>query len=192
MFTLSATDADGSAYIGSEAKREQSVPHDIPAPAPEKNKISEIGTAPEAGIKTEKDNEDPDSVENILSRILGSAGGRVKPAPRVVAEEKTAAKKKDEKIEVTAEAEPEVVDPEPAPEPVAQKPEPKKIESPIVTESVISDAAVDKTEARRARRVRTIGRAAELFDEYLSAQSDEEKKKLTDSIDCIVVDKDKK
>ncbi|MFR6640349.1 MAG: hypothetical protein ACLUSP_02550 [Christensenellales bacterium] len=68
----------------------------------------------------------------------------------------------------------------------------EKTESPIVTESVISDAAVDKTEARRARRVRTIGRAAELFDEYLSAQSDEEKKKLTDSIDCIVVDKDKK
>lgn len=192
LFTLSAADADGSAYIGSEAKREQSAPPDIPAPAPEKNKISEIGTAPEAGIKTEKGNEDPDSVENILSRILGSTGGRVKPAPRVVAEGKTAAKKKDEKIEVTAEVKPEVADPEPAPEPVAQKPEPKKTESPIVTESVISDAAVDKTEARRARRVRTIGRAAELFDEYLSAQSDDEKKKLTDSIDCIVVDKNKK
>ncbi|MFR6640348.1 MAG: hypothetical protein ACLUSP_02545 [Christensenellales bacterium] len=49
LFTLSAADADGSAYIGSEAKREQSAPPDIPAPAPEKTRFpkSELLPKPE-------------------------------------------------------------------------------------------------------------------------------------------------
>lgn len=179
LFDNSAFSVEESAYIGKSEEK--------PAPEPEQEKKEE---EPER----QEESSDPDSVENILGRILASTRSTVKPAPSVAKpiEKKTAEKPKKavkpepSVEEILAEAEEHVADDE---KEVPQTAEPEKI---VVDEKIREDAAIAKTERKRAGRVRTIGRAAELFDEYLSAQSDEDKKKLAESIDCIVVDKDKK
>lgn len=179
LFDNSAFSVEESAYIGKSEEK--------PAPEPEQEKKEE---------ETERkdENSDLDSVENILGRILAATRSTVKPAPSVAKPiEKKAAEKPKKAVkpepsfeEILAEAEEHVADDE---KEVPQTAEPEKI---VVDEKIREDAAIAKTERKRAGRVRTIGRAAELFDEYLSAQSDEDKKKLAESIDCIVVDKDKK
>lgn len=179
LFDNSAFSVEESAYIGKSEEK--------PAPEPEQEKKEE---------ETERkdENSDLDSVENILGRILAATRSTVKPAPSVAKPiEKKAAEKPKKAVkpepsveEIFAEAEEHVADDE---KEVPQTAEPEKI---VVDEKIREDAAIAKTERKRAGRVRTIGRAAELFDEYLSAQSDEDKKKLAESIDCIVVDKDKK
>lgn len=179
LFDNSAFSVEESAYIGKSEEK--------PAPEPEQEKKEE---------ETERkdENSDLDSVENILGRILAATRSTVKPAPSVAKPiEKKAAEKPKKAVkpepsveEIFAEAEENVADDE---KEVPQTAEPEKI---VVDEKIREDAAIAKTERKRAGRVRTIGRAAELFDEYLSAQSDEDKKKLAESIDCIVVDKDKK
>lgn len=178
LFDNSAFSVEESAYIGKSEEK--------PAPEPEQEKKEE---------ETERkdENSDLDSVENILGRILAATRSTVKPAPSVAKPiEKKAAEKPKKAVkpepaveEIFAEAEEHVADDE---KEVPQTAEPEKI---VVDEKIREDAAIAKTERKRAGRVRTIGRAAELFDEYLSAQSDEDKKKLAESIDCIVVDKDK-
>ena len=179
LFDNSAFSVEESAYIGKSEEK--------PAPEPEQEKKEEE-------TERKEENSDPDSVENILGRILASTRSTVKPAPSVAKPiEKKAAEKPKKAVkpepsveEILAEAEEHVADDE---KEVPQTAEPEKI---VVDEKIREDAAIAKTERKRAGRVRTIGRAAELFDEYLSAQSDEDKKKLAESIDCIVVDKDKK
>lgn len=179
LFDNSAFSVEESAYIGKSEEK--------PAPEPEQEKKEEE-------TERKEENSDPDSVENILGRILAATRSTVKPAPSVAKPiEKKAAEKPKKAVkpepsveEIFAEAEENVADDE---KEVPQTAEPKKI---VVDEKIREDAAIAKTERKRAGRVRTIGRAAELFDEYLSAQSDEDKKKLAESIDCIVVDKDKK
>ena len=179
LFDNSAFSVEESAYIGKSEEK--------PAPEPEQEKKEEE-------TERKEENSDPDSVENILGRILAATRSTVKPAPSVAKPiEKKAAEKPKKAVkpepsveEIFAEAEENVADDE---KEVPQTAEPEKI---VVDEKIREDAAIAKTERKRAGRVRTIGRAAELFDEYLSAQSDEDKKKLAESIDCIVVDKDKK
>lgn len=179
LFDNSAFSVEESAYIGKSEEK--------PAPEPEPEKKEEE-------TERKEENSDPDSVENILGRILAATRSTVKPAPSVAKPiEKKAAEKPKKAVkpepsveEIFAEAEENVADDE---KEVPQTAEPEKI---VVDEKIREDAAIAKTERKRAGRVRTIGRAAELFDEYLSAQSDEDKKKLAESIDCIVVDKDKK
>lgn len=179
LFDNSAFSVEESAYIG---KSEEKL-----APEPEQEKKEEE-------TERKEENSDLDSVENILGRILAATRSTVKPAPSVAKHiEKKAAEKPKKAVkpepsveEIFAEAEENVADDE---KEVPQTAEPEKI---VVDEKIREDAAIAKTERKRAGRVRTIGRAAELFDEYLSAQSDEDKKKLAESIDCIVVDKDKK
>ena len=179
LFDNSAFSVEESAYIGKSEEK--------PAPEPEQEKKEEE-------TERKEENSDLDSVENILGRILAATRSTVKPAPSVAKPiEKKAAEKPKKAVkpepsveEIFAEAEENVADDE---KEVPQTAEPEKI---VVDEKIREDAAIAKTERKRAGRVRTIGRAAELFDEYLSAQSDEDKKKLAESIDCIVVDKDKK
>lgn len=179
LFDNSAFSVEESAYIGKSEEK--------PAPEPEPEKKEEE-------TERKEENSDLDSVENILGRILAATRSTVKPAPSVAKPiEKKAAEKPKKAVkpepsveEILAEAEEHVADDE---KEVPQTAEPEKI---VVDEKIREDAAIAKTERKRAGRVRTIGRAAELFDEYLSAQSDEDKKKLAESIDCIVVDKDKK
>lgn len=179
LFDNSAFSVEESAYIGKSEEK--------PAPEPEQEKKEEE-------TERKEENSDLDSVENILGRILAATRSTVKPAPSVAKPiEKKAAEKPKKAVkpepsveEILAEAEEHVADDE---KEVPQTAEPEKI---VVDEKIREDAAIAKTERKRAGRVRTIGRAAELFDEYLSAQSDEDKKKLAESIDCIVVDKDKK
>ena len=179
LFDNSAFSVEESAYIGKSEEK--------PAPEPEQEKKEEE-------TERQEESSDPDSVENILGRILAATRSTVKPAPSVAKPiEKKAAEKPKKAVkpepsveEILAEAEEHVADDE---KEVPQTAEPEKI---VVDEKIREDAAIAKTERKRAGRVRTIGRAAELFDEYLSAQSDEDKKKLAESIDCIVVDKDKK
>lgn len=179
LFDNSAFSVEESAYIGKSEEK--------PAPEPEQEKKEEE-------TERKEENSDPDSVENILGRILAATRSTVKPAPSVAKPiEKKAAEKPKKAVkpepsveEIFAEAEENVADDE---KEIPQTAEPEKI---VVDEKIREDAAIAKTERKRAGRVRTIGRAAELFDEYLSAQSDEDKKKLAESIDCIVVDKDKK
>lgn len=179
LFDNSAFSVEESAYIGKSEEK--------PAPEPEQEKKEEE-------TERKEENSDLDSVENILGRILAATRSTVKPAPSVAKPiEKKAAEKPKKAVkpepsveEIFAEAEENVADDE---KEVPQTAEPEKI---VVDEKIREDAAIAKTERKRAGRVRTIGRAAELFDEYLSAQSDEDKKKLAESIDCIVADKDKK
>ncbi len=179
LFDNSTFSVEESAYIGKSEEK--------PAPEPEQEKKEEE-------TERQEESSDPDSVENILGRILAATRSTVKPAPSVAKPiEKKAAEKPKKAVkpepsveEILAEAEEHVADDE---KEVPQTAEPEKI---VVDEKIREDAAIAKTERKRAGRVRTIGRAAELFDEYLSAQSDEDKKKLAESIDCIVVDKDKK
>lgn len=179
LFDNSAFSVEESAYIGKSEEKS--------APEPEQEKKEEE-------TERKEENSDLDSVENILGRILAATRSTVKPAPSVAKPiEKKAAEKPKKAVkpepsveEIFAEAEENVADDE---KEVPQTAEPEKI---VVDEKIREDAAIAKTERKRAGRVRTIGRAAELFDEYLSAQSDEDKKKLAESIDCIVVDKDKK
>lgn len=179
LFDNSTFSVEESAYIGKSEEK--------PAPEPEQEKKEEE-------TERQEESSDPDSVENILGRILAATRSTVKPAPSVAKPiEKKAAEKPKKAVkpepsveEILAEAEENVADDE---KEVPQTAEPEKI---VVDEKIREDAAIAKTERKRAGRVRTIGRAAELFDEYLSAQSDEDKKKLAESIDCIVVDKDKK
>ncbi len=179
LFDNSAFSVEESAYIGKNEEK--------PAPEPEQEKKEEE-------TERKEENSDLDSVENILGRILAATRSTVKPAPSVAKPiEKKAAEKPKKAVkpepsveEIFAETEENVADDE---KEVPQTAEPEKI---VVDEKIREDAAIAKTERKRAGRVRTIGRAAELFDEYLSAQSDEDKKKLAESIDCIVVDKDKK
>lgn len=179
LFDNSAFSVEESAYIGKSEEK--------PAPEPEQGKKEEE-------TERKEENSDLDSVENILGRILAATRSTVKPAPSVAKPiEKKAAEKPKKAVkpepsveEIFAKAEENVADDE---KEVPQTAEPEKI---VVDEKIREDAAIAKTERKRAGRVRTIGRAAELFDEYLSAQSDEDKKKLAESIDCIVVDKDKK
>lgn len=179
LFDNSAFSVEESAYIGKSEEK--------PAPEPEQEKKEEE-------TERKEENSDLDSVENILGRILAATRSTVKPAPSVAKPiEKKAAEKPKKAVkpepsveEIFAEAEENIADDE---KEVPQTAEPEKI---VVDEKIREDAAIAKTERKRAGRVRTIGRAAELFDEYLSAQSDEDKKKLAESIDCIVVDKDKK
>lgn len=181
LFDNSAFSVEESAYIGKSEEK--------PAPEPEQEKKEEE-------TERKEENSDLDSVENILGRILAATRSTVKPAPSVAKPiEKKAAEKPKKAVkpepsveEIFAEAEENVADDEKE-VPQTEEAEPEKI---VVDEKIREDAAIAKTERKRAGRVRTIGRAAELFDEYLSAQSDEDKKKLAESIDCIVVDKDKK
>ena len=162
----------------------------------EEKPVSSVPEIKEEELEPEKDNSDPDSVENILGRILASTRKKVKPVSPVA---KPIEKKPADKPKKTVKPEPEI-EVEHAISAAADEQKPvsdqthvvPEIPAIVVEEKVRDEAAIAKTERKRAGRVRTIGRAAELFDEYLSAQSDEDKKKLAESIDCIVVDKDKK
>lgn len=174
LFDNPAVGFGESSYTGKDENK--------PAPEPEKKK-----EASERG----EDNSDPDSVENILGRILASTRSTVKPAPSV---SKPIGKKVSEKPKRTvkpesAPAEEKSVADEEKEISQTKESDPEKV---VVDEKIREEAALARAEHKRAGRVRTIGRAAELFDEYLSAQSEEDKKKLAESIDCIVADKDKK